>query len=173
MRNISVIAFAMMAAGSGSATASTLFYNFSFHNAGVAAADFAYPSGTPTVPGTDLSDILRAAYPSFPPIVFPVTRGLRDAAGAWYFIRAFETTSFTWVALTDTSFPNLPGVYVGLPAQRLTRFGEVTPLSVDISITETPEPGTSSMLLAGLILSLSFVARTWTLNRVRHRPHSR
>jgi hypothetical protein len=152
MKSAFVLAFAMLVAGSGSASASSILYEFNFH-----PVVFTYESDVPTDPGTDVSDLLRLTSPDASSFL----SGFRGANGAWSFTRAFPTTSFMYLALTDTSFPNSPGDYLGLPALFVTRFGDTSPLTVDISIIATvPEPGSSSMALAGLLLLLGFVSKT-------------
>jgi hypothetical protein len=152
MKSAFVLAFAMLVAGSGSASASSILYEFNFH-----PVVFTYESDVPTDPGTDVSDLLRLTSPDASSFL----SGFRGANGAWSFTRAFPTTSFMYLALTDTSFPNSPGDYLGLPALFVTRFGDTSPLTVDISIIAiVPEPGNSSMALAGLLLLLGFVSKT-------------
>src|SRR5690349_3807222 len=111
MKSLGLLALAILASGCQRSVASTLSYDFSFHQLSpLSEAGFSYKSEGPTLPGTNLNDLLRVMYPG----PFPSVSGFRDGSGAWSFTEGFLTTSFTYVALTDTTFANLPGFYEGL-----------------------------------------------------------
>jgi hypothetical protein len=136
----------MFVAGSQTAAANPLSYELSFRVSSLSSGvNISYNAET-TIPGTNLDEVLLLTYPG--PV--PSVSGFRD--GAWSFTIGFATTSFTYIAQPDTAFANLPGLYLGLPALFVTRFGESSPGTVDISIESVPEPKTSFLIAAELVV---------------------
>src|SRR5260370_3582849 len=164
MKNLPLLVFALFA-GSETAVSSPLSYEFSFRMPPSSQTDISYISDAPTIPGTDLTDLLPVP-PG--PIPFPHLSGFPDLPRACSFTVGFETTSFTYIAQTDTTFPNLPGQYLGLPALFVTRFCQSSPATVDISIEAVPEPRTSLLMLAGLVVFCRSVSKSRT-NLLDHR----
>lgn len=140
MKILATVVFAMFLTGGETAIASAVSYEFAFQFPQAGTTSIAYVAPGPTLPGTNLNDLLGSMSP---------TTGFRDTAGAWSFTRGSQITSFTFIAQTDTTFANLPGLYSGLPALFVTRFGLSTPGTVDITIETVPEPGTWLLIAVG------------------------
>jgi hypothetical protein len=159
VKNLLLLVFALFAAGNETAISSPLLYEFSFRVPPFSETDISYVSDAPTIPGTDVTDLLPVSPNPFP---FPILSGFRDVTGAWSFtVRVMPTVGFTYIAQTDTTFLNLPGQYLGLPAL-LTQFGLSSPGTVDISIEAVPEPRTSLLMLAGLVVFCRSVNKSRT-----------
>jgi hypothetical protein len=130
-----------------------LLYEFDFSSTALSSPiSFFYETATPTAPGTGLSDVQ-----SSPPLsnIFPFLAD-RDSTGAWSFTWTTSPTFFVnWTAQTGLDFPNVPGFYPGQPSliSISAMFQTSTaPGTVNISISEVPEPGTAWLILSGVVL---------------------
>jgi hypothetical protein len=162
---IPLLVFALFAAGDETAVSSPLLYEFNFRTTPPYSKDISYISDGPTIPGTNVTDLLP---PPPSPYPYPALLGSRDVTGAWSFTwLVMPTLVFIYTAQTDTTFPNVPGQYLGLPA---LVFGNIppTPSTVDISITAVPEPRTSLLILAGLVVLCRSVSK-FRINWIGHR----
>jgi hypothetical protein len=158
MKTLPLFVLAILAMGSQPVVASTLAYEFSFRSSAAPEWDLVwlYETDTPTPPGT-FNCIPNVT--SVPPANFYGHCGSRDVGGAWVFILGVPTFSVTYTALTDTAFPNSPGVYLDLPA--LVRVGPApppVPAAVDIAIQLVPEPVSFLLLVSALVLFAGLTA---------------
>ena len=157
MRSLPLLVVTVIAAGSSSAIASTLTYEFDFAaNTNSPPASFFYVAASPTLPGTILSNVQTSL-----DLIFPLVAG-RDATGAWSFFWADSPTfSLTFTTQTDLEFPNTPGTYSepSLITSQIMFVTTTVPGTVDILIQAVPEPGTAWLVAGSLLLALGVRTR--------------
>jgi hypothetical protein len=152
-----ILAFGLLLVA-GSAQADSFFYTFDFAPTSLTGEEmFSYTDSSPTAPGTGITDIMQTPPPLF------LVEGLRASDGSWQFVDpGFNGTSLSFVALTDASFPNSPGIYTSILSQVTftSFFGPPTTAdgTVTISIAQTPEPA-SALLVAACLLPFAVLLR--------------